>query len=106
MPPKDLQHLGQQREVDLVVDLARPDALAHLPPHGADAAGLFVDDDRIIELEIKLTHQDRLLEALNDVGIEQANQIDELRRAVAGLEKGGGGAALPIGPAAEKPPHY
>ena len=64
------------------------------------------DDDRIIELEIKLTHQDRLLEALNDVVVEQANQIDELRRAVAGLEKGGGGAALPIGPADEKPPHY
>jgi SlyX protein len=44
---------------------------------------------RIIDLEIRLTHQDRLLEELNDVVIEQRRLIDDLRGRVERLERGG-----------------
>ncbi|MFN3200333.1 MAG: SlyX family protein [Bradymonadia bacterium] len=37
---------------------------------------------RITELEIRLTHQDRLLEELNGVVIEQQNQLELLKEQV------------------------
>lgn len=40
---------------------------------------------RITELEIRLTHQDRLLEELNSVVIEQQDLLDRLRREVGAL---------------------
>ncbi len=45
-------------------------------------------ESRIIDLEIRLTHQDRLLEELNDVIIEQRRLIDDLRKRLARLEGG------------------
>ena len=64
-------------------------------------------DDRLTELEIKLTRQDDLLDALNQTVYQQQRQIDHLealclelaRRIKEAAEAGGG-------PRDEKPPHY
>ncbi|MBN4059032.1 SlyX family protein [Endomicrobium sp. AH-315-J14] len=64
------------------------------------------DNDRITELEIKLTHQEDLLETLNQVVIEQAKQIESLKRSIEHLEHQGSGDDNQAGPADEKPPHY
>jgi len=65
-----------------------------------------VDDieRRVIELEIKLTHQDRLLEELNEVVIEQRATIDALERRMAMVDKAL--FELKDDPANERPPHY
>ncbi len=64
------------------------------------------DNERITDLEIKLTHQERLLEDLNQVIIEQAEELDALRRAVDGLTQHAASDPPAIGPGDEKPPHY
>lgn len=61
-------------------------------------------EKRVIELEIKLTHQDRLLEELNEVVIEQRASIDKLEKRADALEKAL--FALQEDPANERPPHY
>lgn len=61
-------------------------------------------EQRVIELEIKLTHQDRLLEELNEVVIEQRVHLDKLEKRADALEK----ALFSIqdDPGNEPPPHY
>ena len=61
-------------------------------------------DKRVIELEIKLTHQDRLIDELNEVVIEQRSAIDKLQKRLDVLEKGL--FELQQEPANERPPHY
>jgi SlyX protein len=58
-------------------------------------------EERLTDLEIKITRQDVLLEQLNDVIYEQQKQIDELVKKIKVLETKPGGA-----PANERPPHY
>jgi SlyX protein len=65
-------------------------------------------EKRIIELERKVTHQDKMIEDLNHALVHQQKRIDLmekqlflLRRAV--IEgRGGEGGDMPF----EKPPHY
>ena len=68
-----------------------------------------MDEQRLIELEIKITHQEGTLEALNETLLEQQREIARLQETLARfirrfdeLTQGG----LDIGPANEKPPHY
>lgn len=42
--------------------------------------------ERIVELEIKVTYQERLLQDLNDVVTEQTRSIDALEKRIASLE--------------------
>ncbi len=42
--------------------------------------------ERIVELEIKVTYQERLLQDLNDVVTEQTRTIDALEKRLASLE--------------------
>lgn len=66
-------------------------------------------EDRFIDIEIKLAHQEHTVESLNQRVYEQQQQIDKLEQMVAALvqhvrsqaESGGGGGA-----AHEPPPHY
>ena len=66
-------------------------------------------EDRFIDIEIKLAHQEHMVEALNQRIYEQQQQIDKLEQMCAALvqhvreqaQSGGGGAA-----AHEPPPHY
>jgi SlyX protein len=62
-------------------------------------------EERIIELEVRIAHQDQVIAALDDVlraftlRVEQLEkQIDALRRATGDLDA--------VGPADERPPHY
>lgn len=62
-------------------------------------------DDRIIELEMRIAHQDRIIADLDDVVREFADRVialervvEQLREAVAEDEE--------TGPGDEPPPHY
>ena len=65
------------------------------------------DDDRFIDIEIKLAHQENLVESLNQTIYEQGRRIDQLEAMVAKLAdhvrtlRDAG-----QGPVHEKPPHY
>ncbi|PLC54575.1 SlyX protein [Pollutimonas nitritireducens] len=71
-------------------------------------------EERLIDIEIKLTGQDDLTQELNRVVYQQQKQIDELRLLCTALIKrlgeGGGDAGDPHPDAGsytqEKPPHY
>jgi SlyX protein len=65
------------------------------------------DEDRFIDIEIKVAHQENLVESLNQTIYEQGRRIDQLEAMVAKLAE-----HLRIlrdagqGPVNEKPPHY
>lgn len=59
-------------------------------------------NERITELEIRITRQDHTVEELNDVIYAQQRQIDLLTKKIAALEK----SEDPTTPVNEKPPHY
>lgn len=67
-------------------------------------------EERLIDIELKLTAQEDLVLELNRLVYEQQKQIDELRALCTALVKrlgeaaGEGGGADPY--AVEKPPHY
>lgn len=61
-------------------------------------------EKRITELEIKLTHQERLLDTLNEIVIEQRTEIDALKKRLE--DYGRVLANLDEEPANEPPPHY
>ncbi len=64
-------------------------------------------EDRFIDIEIKLAHQEDLVETLNQTVYQQGRKIDQLEAMVAKLaehvrtlqERG-------QGPVNERPPHY
>ena len=65
------------------------------------------DEDRFIDIEIKVAHQENLVESLNQTIYEQGRRIDQLEAMVAKLAE-----HIRIlrdagqGPVNEKPPHY
>ena len=65
------------------------------------------DEDRIIDIEIKLAHQENLVESLNQTLYEQGRRIDQLEAMVAKLaEHIRALRDAGQGPLNEKPPHY
>jgi SlyX protein len=71
--------------------------------------GMYMSEERFIDLETRLTHQDQLLNELNDVVTAQQGKIMELEELCKALiqrvRSVGDGA--PGGDAAdERPPHY
>jgi SlyX protein len=67
-------------------------------------------DERLIEIEVKITSQEDLTQELSRLVYQQQKQIDELRLACTALIKRMGDAAADEGAADpyanEKPPHY
>jgi SlyX protein len=66
-------------------------------------------EDRITELEIRLTHIEDTLDVLNQTVIDQHNLIDQLQLRISILEKKlKAAAASNIAPESEEtpPPHY
>ena len=65
-------------------------------------------DDRLVDLEIKLSWADDLLEQLNNVVARQQGQIDTLAREIAALraQAASGGPDAPRSLRDELPPHY
>jgi len=65
------------------------------------------DEDRFIDIEIKLAHQENLVESLNQTIYEQGRRIDQLEAMVGKLaEHVRGLRDAGQGPVSEKPPHY
>ena len=68
-----------------------------------------MDEARLIEIEIKLTRQEDLLDELNKTVFRQQQRLDDLAAVIAALAKRlaeagiQGNEMLPIH---EKPPHY
>ena len=62
-------------------------------------------DERILELEIRIAYQDRLLSTLDEVVREFAGRVESVERELATLRQSMGGGA-DTGPANEPPPHY
>lgn len=65
-------------------------------------------EDRFVDIEIKLAHQEDMVESLNQVVYQQTRRIDQLEAMLAKLadhvrDNGASGGA---GGAHEKPPHY
>jgi len=67
-------------------------------------------ENRLVDLEIRLTHQDDTLEALNDVVIQQQQQIDRLNDELAMARKRLSELDVSAGSGGEQaeppPPHY
>ena len=61
-------------------------------------------DERLIELEIRIAHQDRLIAALDDVVRAFTARVERLEGDLQALR--GAAGALPLGPADDPPPHY
>lgn len=66
-----------------------------------------MNEQRLIEIESKLAHQEVLIGELNQVIANQQAAIDEMSNGLKGFFKRFGDINGPeIGPANQKPPHY
>ena len=68
-----------------------------------------MSEERFIDLETKLAHQDQLLNELNDVVTAQqarVMQLEELCKALIQRVRAGGEGSPETDPGDERPPHY
>jgi SlyX protein len=63
-------------------------------------------EDRIIELEVRLAYQDKLLSDLDEVVQALAKRLEAQERELQQLKEALAEAPNPIGPVDETPPHY
>ncbi len=66
-------------------------------------------EERLIDIEIKLSRQEDMVDALSQTVYRQQKKIDELESLCAALArrlKDWQGMATDVNPANEKPPHY
>ena len=75
------------------------------------ATGNAMNEDRLIDIESKLAHQEQLLDELNVVVTDQQSRIDQLTERCDSLlarirALGEGGGAEAGSPDDERPPHY
>jgi len=61
-------------------------------------------DERIVELEVRATYQDKLIAQLDEVIRELATRVETLEWQLAELKASA--SAGPLGPADDPPPHY
>ena len=63
-------------------------------------------EDRIIELEVRLAYQDKLLSDLDDVVRSLSRRLDAQERELVQLKETLSESPSPVGPVDETPPHY
>ena len=63
-------------------------------------------EDRIVELEVRVAYQDKLIGDLDEVIRTFAQRVEVLERELAELKHSLKEGASEIGPADDKPPHY
>jgi SlyX protein len=71
--------------------------------------GTSMSEERFVDLESRLAHQDQLLNELNDVVTEQQARImhlEELCKALIQRAQSGGDGMIEGDPVDERPPHY
>jgi SlyX protein len=65
------------------------------------------NEDRFVDIEIKLAHQEDMVESLNQVVYQQSRRLDQLEAMVSQLaEHIRNSAQSGTNPGSEKPPHY
>ncbi len=64
------------------------------------------DDDRIVDLEIKLAYQEQLIRELDALVRAFGDKLDRTDRELAALKQAVRSPETPLGPANDKPPHY
>ena len=65
------------------------------------------DESRFVEIEMKLSHQEYLIEELNQVVKDQTETILRLEAGLKKLlDRNAESAGRQVGPGDEKPPHY
>jgi len=65
-----------------------------------------MDDDRFLELEIKLAYQEKLIRELDALVRSFGDKLDRTDRELAALKQSIRSPEVPVGPANDKPPHY
>ncbi|ASU37303.1 SlyX protein [Herbaspirillum sp. meg3] len=69
-----------------------------------------IDEERLIDIELKLTHQEDTVDALNKIVYEQQKKIDELEKLLTTLARQVKDTANSISEQRsienERPPHY
>lgn len=70
---------------------------AYVPPMSLES--------QIIDLEIRIAHQDKLIASLDDVVREVSERVESLQRQVAEIRQGAAGQPN-VGPGNDPPPHY
>jgi len=68
-----------------------------------------IDENRLVDIELKLTHQEDTVDALNQIVYEQQKKIDELEKLLTALVrqvKDSANSLSERGIENEKPPHY
>lgn len=65
-----------------------------------------MSEDRIINIETKIAHQELLIEELNKVIYDQQKAIDILEKRITSLSQRLQEFTEDVGPANQKPPHY
>ncbi|AXA93430.1 SlyX family protein [Massilia sp. YMA4] len=63
-------------------------------------------ENRLIDIEIKLAHQEHLVESLNERIYEQQQQIDKLEQLIAAMAERIRTRDAAQAPINERPPHY
>lgn len=63
-------------------------------------------ENRLIDIEIKLAHQEHLVESLNERIYEQQQQIDKLEHLIAAMAERIRTRDAAQAPINERPPHY
>lgn len=64
------------------------------------------DDDRLVDLEIRLAYQDKLIRELDALVRTFADRLDRTDRELRELKSGQRSPEVPVGPPNDKPPHY
>lgn len=62
--------------------------------------------EQIIDLEVKLAYQDRLIKDLDSLVREFGTKLDAMTRELDALKQGMRSPEVAMGPANDKPPHY
>jgi SlyX protein len=65
-----------------------------------------MDDERVMDLEIKLAYQEKLIRELDALVRTFGAKLDETSRELKELKQGLKSPEAPTGPANERPPHY
>ena len=69
-----------------------------------------IDEERLVDIELKLTHQEDTVDALNKIVYEQQKKIDELEKLLTTLARQVKDAANSVSEQRnienERPPHY
>ena len=65
-----------------------------------------MDDEHLVELEIKLAYQEKLIRELDALVRTFGERLDETARELKELKQAVRSPEVPAGPANDKPPHY